>query len=127
MGKLLSEKLLDDSYPVAHQTFPNISRPGLCPFGSRQRERREPARTRPWPSSGGAARAAGTLAPVRLTVFWQKMRGQFGDAYAASVAKDYVLTGLGGRTVDQALADGTEPKTVWRAVCEAFEIPEESR
>ncbi len=81
----------------------------------------------PWPSWGGAARAAGTLAPVRLTVFWQKMRGQFGDAYAASVAKDYVLTGLDGRTVDQALADGTEPKTVWRAVCEAFEIPEESR
>ena len=55
------------------------------------------------------------------------MRGQFGDAYAASVAKDYVLADLGGRTVDQALADGTEPKTIWRAVCEAFEIPEESR
>jgi hypothetical protein len=64
---------------------------------------------------------------VRLTVFWQKMRGQFGDAYAASVAKDYVLADLGGRTVDQALADGTEPNTIWRAVCEAFEIPEESR
>ena len=64
---------------------------------------------------------------VRLTVFWQKMREQFGDAYAASVAKDYVLAGLGGRTVDQALAAGVEPKTVWRAVSEAFEIPEESR
>jgi hypothetical protein len=64
---------------------------------------------------------------VRLTVFWQKMRGQFGDTYAASVAKDYVLADLGGRTVDQALADGTEPKEIWRAVCEAFEIPEESR
>jgi hypothetical protein len=64
---------------------------------------------------------------VRLTVFWEKMRGQFGEAYAASVAKDYVLTGLGGATVDQALAAGKEPKTVWLAVCEAFEIPEESR
>ena len=73
---------------------------------------------------GGRRRYPGA---VRLTVFWQKMRGQFGDAYAASVAKDYVLAGLGGRTVDQALADGTEPKTIWRAVCEAFEIPEESR
>jgi len=31
---------------------------------------------------------------VRLTVFWEKMRGQFGEAYAASVAKDFVLTGL---------------------------------
>ena len=73
---------------------------------------------------GGRRRYPGA---VRLTVFWQKRRGQFGDAYAASVAKDYVLSGLGGRTVDQALADGTEPKTIWRAVCEAFEIPEESR
>jgi hypothetical protein len=64
---------------------------------------------------------------VRLTVFWQKMRAQFGDAYAASVAKDYVLADLGGRTVDQALADGVEPKVIWRAVSEAFEMPEESR
>ena len=64
---------------------------------------------------------------VRLTVFWEKMRGQFGEAYAASVAKDYVLAGLGGATAEQALAAGKEPKTVWLAVCEAFEIPEESR
>jgi hypothetical protein len=64
---------------------------------------------------------------VRLTVFWEKMRAQFGEAYAASVAKDHVLAGLGGRTVDQALAEGVEPKVAWRAVCEAFEIPERSR
>jgi Protein of unknown function (DUF3046) len=64
---------------------------------------------------------------VRLTVFWDRMRAQFGDAYAASVAKDYVLADLGSRTVDQALADGIEPKTVWRAVCEAFEIPARAR
>ena len=55
------------------------------------------------------------------------MRAQFGDVYAASVAKDYSLAGLGGRTADQALAEGTEPQAVWRAVCEAFEIPEKSR
>jgi hypothetical protein len=60
-------------------------------------------------------------------MFWDKMRAQFGDAYAVSVAKDYVLAGVGGRTVDQALAEGIEPKTVWRAVCEAFEIPEKAR
>ena len=64
---------------------------------------------------------------MRLTVFWEKMRGQFGEAYATSVAKDYVLAGLGGATADQALAAGKDPKTVWLAVCEAFEIPEESR
>jgi hypothetical protein len=55
------------------------------------------------------------------------MRAQFGDSYAESVAKDYVLAGLGGRTVDQALAEGVDPKTVWRAVCEAFEVPERLR
>jgi hypothetical protein len=64
---------------------------------------------------------------VRLTVFWDRMRAQFGDGYATSVAKDYVLAGLGGRTVDQALAEGTEPKAVWHAVCEAFEVPEKAR
>ena len=73
------------------------------------------------------ARAAGSLAPVRLTVFWERMRAQFGDSYAQSVAKDFVLAGLGGRTVDQALADGVDAKTVWRAVCEAFDVPERLR
>jgi Protein of unknown function (DUF3046) len=64
---------------------------------------------------------------VRLTVFWERMRAQFGESYAQSVAKDFVLTGLDGRTVDQALADGVDAKTVWRAVCEAFDVPERLR
>jgi hypothetical protein len=64
---------------------------------------------------------------MRLTVFWERMRAQFGERYAESVAKDQVLPGLGGRTVNQALADGEDAKTVWRAVCEHFEIPERLR
>jgi hypothetical protein len=64
---------------------------------------------------------------MRLTEFWDKMRAQFGDVYADSVAKDYVLAGLGGRTVDQALADGDDVKVVWRAVSEAFRIGEPKR
>jgi Protein of unknown function (DUF3046) len=64
---------------------------------------------------------------VRLTAFWERMRAQFGDSYAESVAKDFVLAGLDGRTVDQALADGVDAKTVWRAVCEAFDVPERLR
>ena len=55
------------------------------------------------------------------------MREHFGDSYAASVARDFVLAGLGGRTVDQALADGVEPKAVWLAVCDAFDVPERLR
>ena len=64
---------------------------------------------------------------MRLTTFWERMQAQFGEAYADSVARDYVLAGLGGRTVNQALADGEDAKVVWRAVCEAFKVPERLR
>ena len=64
---------------------------------------------------------------MRVTEFWELMREQFGDSYAESVARDFVLAGVDGRTVVQALADGVEPKTVWRAVCEAFDVPERLR
>jgi Protein of unknown function (DUF3046) len=64
---------------------------------------------------------------VRLTAFWDRMTAQFGAVYAQSVAKDYVLAGLGGRTVERALADGEDVKTVWGAVCEAFDVPERLR
>jgi hypothetical protein len=64
---------------------------------------------------------------VRLTAFWERMNVQFGEAYAQSVAKDYVLAGLGGRTVERALANGEDVKTVWRAVCEAFNVPDSLR
>ena len=64
---------------------------------------------------------------MRLTEFWERMRAQFGEAYAQSVAKDQVLAALGDRTVNQALADGEDAKTVWRAVFEAFEVPERLR
>ena len=69
----------------------------------------------------------GNVARVRLTEFWARMREQFGDAYAESVAQDYVIGSLGGRTVNQALADGEEAKAVWRGVCEAFRLPERQR
>jgi hypothetical protein len=55
------------------------------------------------------------------------MNAQFGESYAASVAKDQVLARLGGRTVQRALADGIDPKIVWQAVCETFELPESRR
>jgi hypothetical protein len=64
---------------------------------------------------------------VRLTVFWARMNEQFGEGYAESVAKDYVLAELGGRTIDQALAEGEAVKTVWRAVCATFDVPQKLR
>jgi hypothetical protein len=55
------------------------------------------------------------------------MEEQFGASYATSVARDQVIGRLDGRTVNDALAAGEDPKTVWRAVCEHFEIPVSAR
>ena len=64
---------------------------------------------------------------MRLTEFWARMKEQFGDVYAESLAKDYVLSNLGGRTVNKALADGEDPKVVWHAVCDTFNVPDSLR
>lgn len=64
---------------------------------------------------------------VRLTAFWGKMNQHFGEVYAASVAKDFVIADLGSRTVVQALAEGVDVKTVWRAVCATFDVPDRLR
>jgi DUF3046 family protein len=64
---------------------------------------------------------------VRLTEFWARMKEQFGDVYAESLAKDYVLSNLGERTVNKALADGEDAKVVWRAVCDTFNVPDRLR
>ncbi|WP_119729417.1 MULTISPECIES: DUF3046 domain-containing protein [Thermomonospora] len=61
---------------------------------------------------------------MRLSVFWDRMNQQFGEVYAQSVAKDYVIAELGGRTIEQALADGEDAKTVWEAVCATFDVPQ---
>lgn len=60
-------------------------------------------------------------------MFWERMTAFFGEGYADSVARDQVLAALGGRTVSKALADGEDAKKVWRAVCEAFSVPEALR
>ena len=55
------------------------------------------------------------------------MENRFGGAYARSYAADQVLPTLGGRTVEQALADGDDAKLVWRAVCDATNAPASER
>jgi hypothetical protein len=51
------------------------------------------------------------------------MNERFGAAYSASIAADQVIPDLGERTIAEALAQGEDAKTVWRAVCRAFEMP----
>jgi len=57
---------------------------------------------------------------VRLTDFWARLEQVFGPAYAASVASDQVLPQLNGRTIKEALAQGEQAATVWRAVVAAY-------
>ncbi|WP_103939159.1 DUF3046 domain-containing protein [Thermomonospora echinospora] len=64
---------------------------------------------------------------MRLSVFWDRMKQHFGETYAESLAKDYVLAELDGRTIDQALADGESAKRVWEAVCATFDVPQRLR
>ena len=54
------------------------------------------------------------------------METQFGATYARSLAADFRLPLLGA-TVDEAIARGVETKEVWRAVCDAFELPPAAR
>jgi hypothetical protein len=55
------------------------------------------------------------------------MHQHFGPTYAASFAHDFVLGELGGRTVDEALAQGVDVQEVWRAVCRAVDVPAKLR
>jgi hypothetical protein len=55
------------------------------------------------------------------------MQGEFGAVRAGSLARDHVFAELGGRTVEQALEDGVDPKKVWLAVCEAYDVPVQRR
>lgn len=51
------------------------------------------------------------------------MNQQFGESYAQSVAKDFVMAELDGRTIEQALAEGVPVKRVWQAVVATFDVP----
>ncbi|TDC57048.1 DUF3046 domain-containing protein [Jiangella ureilytica] len=64
---------------------------------------------------------------MRLTDFWERMEHHLGAGYADSWARDYVIDGLGGRTVHQALAAGEDTKVVWRAVADALRLPPSDR
>jgi hypothetical protein len=51
------------------------------------------------------------------------MEQALGPAYARTWADQHVLSDLGGRTVNEALALGESPKRVWRAVWADLDLP----
>lgn len=64
---------------------------------------------------------------MRITVFRRLMAQEFGEVRADMLARDHVFSSLGNRTVDEALEAGVSTKEIWRAVCDAFEVPPERR
>ena len=49
---------------------------------------------------------------MRITVFRKLMAREFGEVRADMLARDHVFSSLGGRTVDQSLEAGLEPKEI---------------
>jgi hypothetical protein len=64
---------------------------------------------------------------VRHTEFWERMEQALGPSYARAWAEQQVMASLGGRTVQEALAAGEQPKAVWRAVWETLGLPPSQR
>lgn len=64
---------------------------------------------------------------MRHSEFWELMDGEFGAAYARTLARDLVLGDLHDRTADEALSAQVAPRTVWFALCEAMDVPVERR
>jgi hypothetical protein len=55
------------------------------------------------------------------------MDAALGSAYARTWAKEQVLAGLDGLTVQEALDAGWDTKAVWRVVWRALELPPHDR
>ncbi|WP_189079392.1 DUF3046 domain-containing protein [Mangrovihabitans endophyticus] len=57
---------------------------------------------------------------MRLTDFWTRLEQAFGASYAHSLAADHVFSGLDGRTIDEAIAQGVETATIWRVIVATY-------
>lgn len=64
---------------------------------------------------------------MRITVFRKMMDEEFGEMRAATISADHVFTSLGGVTVNGAIDQGIDPRVVWQAVCEEFDVPDSRR
>lgn len=64
---------------------------------------------------------------MRHSQFWEFMSDEFGQNYARSLALDLNLGALNGRTPQQALDDGDDPRVIWEAICVVQNVPEERR
>ncbi|WP_182113609.1 MULTISPECIES: DUF3046 domain-containing protein [unclassified Actinotalea] len=63
---------------------------------------------------------------MRYSEFWELVDDVLGPL-GRTLTQDQALGGLGDRTAVQALADGEDPRAVWRALCDAMDVPQADR
>ncbi|EFK53762.1 DUF3046 domain-containing protein [Corynebacterium genitalium ATCC 33030] len=63
---------------------------------------------------------------MRLTEFQQLIHDEFGDAKGQWVVSSHVFPGE-GKTAEELIESGVDPRYVWEGLCEAFDVPEERR
>ncbi|GEL45539.1 DUF3046 domain-containing protein [Cellulomonas hominis] len=64
---------------------------------------------------------------MRYREFWQLVDEVLGSAHGRALVHELVLPTLGGRTPEQALDAGVEPRDVWHALCDELDIPDARR
>ena len=64
---------------------------------------------------------------MRHREFWELVEEVFGPGYGRALVREQVLPRLGNRTPAQALDAGAEPRDVWHALCDAFDVPDAER
>lgn len=64
---------------------------------------------------------------MRLSEFDVLVVTELGRVRGAAIVADHVLQRLRGRTAAAALEAGAEPREVWFALCEEFDVPPERR
>ncbi len=64
---------------------------------------------------------------MRNREFWQLVDEVFGPRYGRTLAADQVIGDLDDRTAAEAIEAGVEPRTVWHALCDAMDVPDEHR
>lgn len=64
---------------------------------------------------------------MRLSEFDVLVVAELGRVRGDAIVADHVLQRLSGRTAAAALEAGEEPREVWFALCEEFDVPPERR
>ncbi len=64
---------------------------------------------------------------MRLQEFWSRLDEQFGAMRAQSVSRDHLFSSLGGRSAVEAIEAGLPVRTVWLAICDAYDVPPKDR